>query len=215
MRLWAPSRLSGKEPPANAGDAGPVPGLGRPCGERNGYLSRILAWRIPWTEEPGGPKSMRSQKAEEVLETKQHRQKGQICGWSLRGGVGKATRWRQPGWRPCSANTGFAGCVRAGALLRAHAHEAPARPLCLTLQKLRLEEPRGRGGVCWKGRCAGGREETRLQFLRALALSSPWLGLAYLAFRGQSDSAGGGPGVLPSLWRRWLRASCPGPCLFC
>ena len=25
--------------------------------------SSILAWRIPWTEEPGGPQSMESQKS--------------------------------------------------------------------------------------------------------------------------------------------------------
>ena len=30
------------------------PGLGRIPGEGNGYHSSILAWRIPWTEEPGG-----------------------------------------------------------------------------------------------------------------------------------------------------------------
>ena len=44
--------------PANARDtrdAGLIPGLGGSSGEGNGYpLSSILAWRIPWTEEPGG-----------------------------------------------------------------------------------------------------------------------------------------------------------------
>ena len=30
-------------------------------GEGNGNPSRILAWRIPWTEEPGGLQSMQSQ----------------------------------------------------------------------------------------------------------------------------------------------------------
>ena len=43
-----------KNLPANARDikdAGLIPGLGRsPRGEH----SSILAWRIPWTEEPGG-----------------------------------------------------------------------------------------------------------------------------------------------------------------
>ena len=29
------------------------PWLGRPLGEGNGNRSSILAWRIPWTEEPG------------------------------------------------------------------------------------------------------------------------------------------------------------------
>ena len=33
--------------------------------------SSILAWKIPWTEEPGGLQSMRSQAAEHDLVTKQ------------------------------------------------------------------------------------------------------------------------------------------------
>jgi len=35
------------------GDPGSIPGLGRSPEEENGN-SRILAWGIPWTEEPGG-----------------------------------------------------------------------------------------------------------------------------------------------------------------
>ena len=35
-------------------DAGSVPGSGRPLEEGMATLSSILAWRIPWTEEPGG-----------------------------------------------------------------------------------------------------------------------------------------------------------------
>ena len=45
-----------KNTPANAGDirdAGSIPGLGRSSGEGMGTRSSILAWRIPWTEEPG------------------------------------------------------------------------------------------------------------------------------------------------------------------
>ena len=45
-----------KNTPANAGDirdAGTIPGLGRSSGEGMGTRSSILAWRIPWTEEPG------------------------------------------------------------------------------------------------------------------------------------------------------------------
>ena len=44
-----------KNPPANAGDAGSIPGLGRSPGGGNGIRSSILAERIPWTEEHGGP----------------------------------------------------------------------------------------------------------------------------------------------------------------
>ena len=44
-----------KEPAYNAGDArdtGWIPGLGRSPAGGNGNLLSILAWRIPWTEEP-------------------------------------------------------------------------------------------------------------------------------------------------------------------
>ena len=40
---------------ANAGDTrdmGLIPGLGRSPGVDNGNLLYILAWKIPWTEEP-------------------------------------------------------------------------------------------------------------------------------------------------------------------
>ena len=51
-----------ENPPTNAGDTGYVdltPGLGRSPGEREMATdSRILAWKIPWTEEPGGIQSM-------------------------------------------------------------------------------------------------------------------------------------------------------------
>ena len=48
-----------KNLPANegAGDVSLIPGLGRSPGERNATHSSILAWRIPWTEELGGPQS--------------------------------------------------------------------------------------------------------------------------------------------------------------
>ena len=50
-----------KSPPINAGDVrdmGSIPGLGRsPGGGHDNPLS-ILAWRIPWTEEPGGLQSI-------------------------------------------------------------------------------------------------------------------------------------------------------------
>ena len=49
--------------PANAGDIedlSSTPGLGRPLEEGMATHSSVLAWRIPWTEEPGGPQSMGS-----------------------------------------------------------------------------------------------------------------------------------------------------------
>ena len=44
-----PGSSAGKVSAGNMGDLGLIPGLGRSPGERNGYPSSILAWRIPWT----------------------------------------------------------------------------------------------------------------------------------------------------------------------
>ena len=49
-----PGGSGGKESAYNAGDLDSIPGSGRSSGEGNGYPLSILAWRIPWTEEPGG-----------------------------------------------------------------------------------------------------------------------------------------------------------------
>ena len=43
----------GKQSTYNAEDLGLIPGSERSPGEGNGTHSSILAWRIPWTEEPG------------------------------------------------------------------------------------------------------------------------------------------------------------------
>ena len=51
-----------KESACNARDPGSIPGLGRSLGEGNGYPPSILAWRIPWTEEPDGLQSIGSPK---------------------------------------------------------------------------------------------------------------------------------------------------------
>ena len=51
-----------KNTPADAGDMGSIPELGRSLGEGNGNPLQYLAWRIPWTEETGGIQSMGSQK---------------------------------------------------------------------------------------------------------------------------------------------------------
>ena len=57
-----PCSSDGKESVCNGGDPGSIPWLGRSSGEGNGnppqYSSILLAWRIPWTEEPGGLQSM-------------------------------------------------------------------------------------------------------------------------------------------------------------
>ena len=63
-----------KNPPANAGDTGSIPGSGRSLEEEMATHSSILAWEIPWTEEPGGLQSLESQRVGHYLATKQQQQ---------------------------------------------------------------------------------------------------------------------------------------------
>ena len=49
-----PGDSGGKESVCNAGALGSIPG----SGEGNGSPLQYFAWRIPWTEEPGGLESM-------------------------------------------------------------------------------------------------------------------------------------------------------------
>ena len=61
----SPGRSVVKNPLANAGgtgDGGSIPGSGRSPEKEMTAHSSILAWRIPWTEEPGGLRSMGSQR---------------------------------------------------------------------------------------------------------------------------------------------------------
>ena len=54
-----------KNLPTNAGDLrdiGLIPGLGRSPGGGRATHSHTLAWRIPWTVEPGGPRFLGSQR---------------------------------------------------------------------------------------------------------------------------------------------------------
>ena len=51
-----------KESTWDAGDPYSIPGSGRSPGVEMATHSSILAWRIPWTEEPGGLQSMGSQR---------------------------------------------------------------------------------------------------------------------------------------------------------
>ena len=50
----------GKESACDAEDLGSIPGLGRCPRKGKGTALQFLAWRIPWTEEPGGLQSMGS-----------------------------------------------------------------------------------------------------------------------------------------------------------
>ena len=60
-----PVAQSKKNPLANeedAGDSDSVPESGRSLEEEMATRSSLLAWRIPWTEEPGGLWSIESQR---------------------------------------------------------------------------------------------------------------------------------------------------------
>ena len=48
-----PGCSEGTEFGCNAGDPGSIPGWGRSLEKGMATYSSILAWRIPWTEEPG------------------------------------------------------------------------------------------------------------------------------------------------------------------
>ena len=58
-----PDSSDGKESACNVED--PIRSLGQedPVEKRMATHSSILAWRIPWTEEPGGPQSTGLQRA--------------------------------------------------------------------------------------------------------------------------------------------------------
>ena len=55
---------------SNARDVGLIPGLEDPLGKEMATHSSILAWEIPWTQEPGGLPSMGSQRVRNNLMTK-------------------------------------------------------------------------------------------------------------------------------------------------
>ena len=50
----------GKASVYNVVDPGSIPGLGRPLEKEVAIHSRTIAWKIPWTEEPGRLQSMGS-----------------------------------------------------------------------------------------------------------------------------------------------------------
>ena len=62
----------------NVGDPGSIPGSGRSPGEENGnplqysFQASTLAWKIPWTEEPGRLQSMGSQRVRQDWVTSHH-----------------------------------------------------------------------------------------------------------------------------------------------
>ena len=59
-----PHSSVGQELACNAGDLGSAPGQEDPLVKEMATHSSILAWRIPWTEEPGGLQSMGLQESD-------------------------------------------------------------------------------------------------------------------------------------------------------
>ena len=64
MQPWKSPAKAG-----DAGDTGSIPGSGEPLELEMATHSSILAWKIPWTEEPGGLQSMGSQRVRHNSET--------------------------------------------------------------------------------------------------------------------------------------------------
>ena len=60
----------GKESASKTGDLVFIPGSGRSLEKEMATHSSILAWEIPWTEEPGGLQSMGSQKTDATQQLK-------------------------------------------------------------------------------------------------------------------------------------------------
>ena len=58
--MFFPGGSEVKASASNAGDLGSIPGSGRSLEKEMATCCSILAWRIPWTEEPGGLQSMGS-----------------------------------------------------------------------------------------------------------------------------------------------------------
>ena len=61
-----------KESAGNAGDLGLIPGSGRSPRECMATHSSILAWRVPWTEKPGGLQSLGFNKELDTTERLTH-----------------------------------------------------------------------------------------------------------------------------------------------
>ena len=53
-----PGGSKGKESACNAGDLSSIPGLEDPLEKKMATHASILAWRIPWMEDPGGLQSI-------------------------------------------------------------------------------------------------------------------------------------------------------------
>ena len=59
-----PGGADGKESACSVGDPGSILGQEDPLEKEMATHSRILAWKIPWTEKPGGLQSTGLQKSQ-------------------------------------------------------------------------------------------------------------------------------------------------------
>ena len=73
--VYFPSGSVVKNPLANAGDVGSIPGPGRSPGVRNDNPLQYSSWEIPWTEEPGGLQSMGSQELNTIYQLSRNNNK--------------------------------------------------------------------------------------------------------------------------------------------
>ena len=78
-----------KESACNAGELGSIPRLGRSPEEEMAIHSSILAWKIPWTEEPGRLQSMGSQESDTTY---------QLNHIMWKAGMDEAQSWNQDCW---------------------------------------------------------------------------------------------------------------------
>ena len=64
------------ESACSAGDLSLIPGRENPLEKEMAAHSSILAWEIPWTEEPRGLQSIGSQELDTALQLNHHHQHG-------------------------------------------------------------------------------------------------------------------------------------------
>ena len=84
-----------KNPPARTGDTGSVPGLKDPLEKEMATHSSVLAWKIPWTDEPGRLQSMESQRVRYDLMSKQQQKiLSLVQGWNVLGCTALPPEWR-------------------------------------------------------------------------------------------------------------------------
>ena len=61
-KIQFPGGSDGKASVYNVGDPGSIPGSGRSLEKEMAIHSSTIAWKIPWTEEPGKLQSIGSQR---------------------------------------------------------------------------------------------------------------------------------------------------------